>query len=256
MPTFFHEFFDALYTMPLGGVIIWTLLENFIIFGVCLVMGELIIRRYQKFPITPAPPPVTRTEILLALSCVLLNALVTVVGALLWRAGYITVRYETTLWGVVIDTLVLLLAMDLAMYIFHRVAHHPRLFSLVHSTHHRFENPRPLTLFVLNPFEVLGFGGLWLVVLMLYPASWLGIIIYLTLNIVFGLVGHVGVEPFPDRWLKLPLVRLISTSTFHAEHHLDREHNYGFYTVIWDRLFRTISQVYQEDFLRARGTKL
>jgi sterol desaturase/sphingolipid hydroxylase (fatty acid hydroxylase superfamily) len=138
--------------------------------------------------------------------------------------------------------------MDLAMYVFHRVAHHPLLYPIIHSTHHRFENPRPLTLFVLNPFETLGFGILWLILLVIYPASWLGIIIYLTLNIVFGLVGHLGVEPMPGQWVRLPLVKTISTSTFHAEHHLDKDHNYGFYTLIWDRLFGTLSPDYMNDF--------
>jgi sterol desaturase/sphingolipid hydroxylase (fatty acid hydroxylase superfamily) len=162
------------------------------------------------------------------------------------------VRFETTLLEIIADTIILFFAMDFAMYVFHRIAHHPRLYPIIHRTHHRFENPRPLTLFVLNPFETLGFGSLWLLLLVIYPAAWLSIIIYLTLNIVFGLVGHLGVEPMPDRWVDLPLIRTISTSTFHAEHHLDQEHNYGFYTLIWDRLFGTISPDYIDDFQSAQ----
>jgi len=137
------------------------------------------------------------------------------------------------------------------MYVFHRVAHHPMLYPLIHQTHHRYENPRPLTLFVLNPFEVLGFGVLWLIVIALYPSSWLGIILYLTVNIAFGLVGHLGVEPLPGLWLRVPVLRYVSTSTFHSEHHQDKEHNYGFYTLIWDRLFGTLSPEYLTDFQTA-----
>jgi Delta7-sterol 5-desaturase len=74
------------------------------------------------------------------------------------------------------------------------------------------------------------------------------------LNVLFGLVGHLGVEPFPKAWVRLPLIRLISTSTFHAEHHGDRHHNFGFYTLIWDRLFGTISPDYLRDFERAQGS--
>jgi sterol desaturase/sphingolipid hydroxylase (fatty acid hydroxylase superfamily) len=47
-------------------------------------------------------------------------------------------------------------------------------------------------------------------------------------------------------------INYVSTSTFHAEHHLDKDHNYGFYTLIWDRLFRTISPDYLSDFENAR----
>src|SRR4029453_6504341 len=99
------------------------------------------------------------------------------------------------------------------MYVFHRVAHLPILYPLIHDTHHRFENPRPLTLFVLNPFETLGFGVLWLIVITIYSSSFVAMISYLTLNVAFGLMGHLGVEPFPRRWLELPVIRYISTST-------------------------------------------
>jgi len=179
---------------------------------------------------------------------VLLNSLITWIGAVLWRAGVIQLRPAGDLFNVLLDFVVLFFAMDFAMYVFHRVAHLPILYPLIHDTHHRFENPRPLTLFVLNPFETLGFGALWLVVIAIYPSSFIGMILYLTLNVAFGLMGHLGVEPFPRRWLKLPVIGYISTSTFHAEHHQDRHHNYGFYTVIWDRLFGTLSPDYTDEF--------
>jgi Delta7-sterol 5-desaturase len=171
---------------------------------------------------------------------------------MLWRWGIIVVNFSMNPLRIVIDTFLLFIAMDLGMYVFHRMAHHPILYPILHRTHHRFENPRPLTLFVLNPFEVLGFGGLWLTALVIYHANWLSIIIYLTMNVVFGLVGHLGVEPMPGAWVKLPFINYISTSTFHAEHHMDDEHNFGFYTLIWDRLFGTLSPDYLDDFQNAR----
>ena len=62
--------------------------------------------------------------------------------------------------------------------------------------------------------------ALLIVVILLTQASQVGIVIYLVFNLVFGLVGHLGVEPAPAAWLRLPLIRYVSTSTFHAEHHL------------------------------------
>lgn len=252
MPDLFDQFFDALWQMPLAGVVAWSVLENVVILVVVLLMGEFLVRRYGDHRVTEAPEPLSMTEVWLAASCMLLNAVVTVAGVLLWQAGIIRVRFEVTVIQVLLDTFILFFAMDLAMYVFHRVAHFPLLFPLIHRTHHRFENPRPLTLFVLNPFETLGFGVLWLLLLVIYPAAWQSIIIYLTLNIVFGLVGHLGVEPMPNRWIRLPMSRYVSTSTFHAEHHFDKDHNYGFYTLIWDRLFRTLSPDYVSDFQAAR----
>jgi sterol desaturase/sphingolipid hydroxylase (fatty acid hydroxylase superfamily) len=186
---------------------------------------------------------------------VVINAGVLVVGAWLWRADLIHVRYDYAPLPVLVDTLILFFAMDVLMYFSHRIAHLPWLYPLLHRTHHQYENPRPLTLFVLNPFETLGFGVLWILLLMVYTSSWVGIMIYLTLNILFGLVGHLGVEPFPKAWVNLPLIRYISTSTFHAEHHDDRYHNFGFYTLIWDRLFGTISPEYLDDFRGAGSSQ-
>ena len=252
MPDLFISFFETLQQMSLIEVIIWATLENLIILLIVLVMGKFLVHRYQEHRVTQAPAPLTAIEIAFATSCVLLNIVVTVVGVLLWQGSIIHVRFDTNLLEIIGDSIILFFAMDFAMYVFHRIAHHPRLFPIVHLTHHRFENPRPLTLFVLNPFETLGFGSLWLLVLVIYPATWLSIVIYLTLNIVFGLVGHLGVEPMPDQWINLPLIGYISTSTFHAEHHVDQAHNFGFYTLIWDRLFGTISPDYIDDFQSAQ----
>jgi lathosterol oxidase len=245
-----------LYTMPLGEAALWVTVENVLIFLVTLVIGHIAVKVFKTHAITEPPPPITPLEIMLAISCVLLNSLVTWVGVILWRAGIVQLRPVGSLLNVVVDFLVLFFAMDFAMYVFHRVAHHPWLYPLIHDTHHRFENPRPLTLFVLNPFETLGFGALWLVVISIYPSSFVGMILYLTLNVAFGLMGHLGVEPFPNLWLKLPIIRYISTSTFHAEHHQDRHHNYGFYTVIWDRLFGTLSPDYGDDFQSAASAEV
>jgi sterol desaturase/sphingolipid hydroxylase (fatty acid hydroxylase superfamily) len=171
----------------------------------------------------------------------------------LWRWHIVRIRFDISSAAVAFDVLVLFLSMDFLMYVSHRLAHHPWVFDIIHATHHRYENPRPLTVFALNPAEVLGVGCLWRMVIALYPSSWLGIVIYLSLNVAFGLIGHLGVEPFPRLWLGTPLVRLISTSTFHAEHHNDKDHNYGFYTVIWDELFRTQAPTYSSHFRKATG---
>jgi lathosterol oxidase len=245
----------ALHDMPITWAFTAAFVGNFLSFAITLGIGHVLVILFKNHPITDPPPPISREEIYLVISCVVLNAVVAMVGIALWRAGVIRVRLETD-WGVIPDVLILFFGMDLAMYVFHRVAHLPWLYPIIHATHHRYENPRPLTLFVLNPGETLGFGGLLVVMLCIYSGSALGILIYLTLNLAFGLMGHLGVEPMPEQWPKLPLIGWISTSTFHAEHHQDKGHNYGFYTLIWDRLFGTISPEYIRDFETAAGDQL
>ncbi|HZN63134.1 MAG TPA: sterol desaturase family protein [Planctomycetota bacterium] len=109
----------------------------------------------------------------------------------------------------------------------------------MHATHHRYENPRPLSLFVMSPLETAAFGMLWLAVLRLYAPTWNGMALFMTVNLVSGVLGHVGVDPHPRIWSRVPGLKLVSTSVFHNRHHLERDRNLGFYTVIWDRLFGT-----------------
>ncbi|HWC30964.1 MAG TPA: sterol desaturase family protein [Dehalococcoidia bacterium] len=248
---------DSLYTQPLWQAAAWVTIFNVGMFVAALAAGEVLTRRFARNRVAPLPGGLTRTEIGLAVICVGLNAVVAIVGLVLWREGVIGVRpygvYSAA--TVLLDTLVLFVAMDFAMYLFHRAAHHPAVYSLAHRSHHVYESPRPLSLFVLNPIEVLGFGALWIVVITLYTASIEGILAYLAFNLAFGLVAHLGVEPAPGVWVRVPLLRYISTSTFHTEHHMDRFHNYGFYLLVWDRLFGTLSPDYLQDFSRATGAQ-
>ena len=242
-----NQFIFALHDIPLAWAVFAAVAGNVSIFVLALAVGHWLVKRYNLHRIVSVPDPISREEYFLAGLCVLMNGVVAIVGIVLWRAGVLQVRQDID-WRVLVDTVVLITGMDFLMYVFHRVAHLPILFPLVHRTHHRYENPRPLTLFVLNPLEVLGFGGLLIVLLWLYPSSVEGILIYLALNMIFGMIGHLGVEPFPRLWTRWSLTRLISTSTFHAEHHQDKGHNFGFYTLIWDRLFGTLSPDYVAEF--------
>jgi lathosterol oxidase len=222
-------FFRAL---TLWQASLWLLLLNTLQFALSLLAGEWAVRRFRAQQIGAPPGPIARDEIGLVIVCVLLNTSVGVAGWWLWRRGLIVVR-PSTFGRTIVDLAVLFAAMDFLMYASHRIAHVPWIFSLVHGTHHRYVNPRPLDLFALSPFEVLGFGGLWLFVMWIYPATWAAVLIYLSLNLIFGTLGHLGVEPFPR------MTRWLGSSTFHAGHHANREVNFGFYTSVWDRLFGT-----------------
>ena len=243
-------FTAALAAMPFWLAALCALGWNVGIFAACLLLGEWARRAFRRHRVSPPAPPLTGMEVALAVSTVLINTLITAAGMALWRWGWMRLLPNQP-WRVLLDSLVLFFAMDFGMYGLHRAAHHRLIYPLIHLTHHQYENPRPLTLFALNPLEVLGFGGLWLLVIVIYPAASLAMVIYLTLNVAFGLIGHLGVEPMPAAWLRLPGLRFISTSTFHAEHHGDKQHNFGFYTLIWDRLFGTLSPEYERDFSRA-----
>jgi lathosterol oxidase len=209
-------------------------LENLLVCFLAVRLGNLLDGRSGP-RLGPPAPAVTGLERRFALATVALNTFVTWVGWHLWKAGWIHIRSEG-IGASLLDAAALLLIMDAAMYVLHRVAHHPWIYRLVHGLHHRFDAPRPLTLFVMHPLEVLGFGSLWLAVIALRSPTWGGMAIYLGLNVLFGIVGHLGVEP-----VRLPpgMAGWLGTARFHGDHHRNPKGNFGFYTRIWDRLMGT-----------------
>lgn len=238
---------DNFRTMSCPQAAGWLLMENILLFFASIGLGHTLLVLFGKSRVVKPPPPLEWQEIAWAVSCVLLNTLVTLAGWWLWKSGWIIIRRDFG-WRTALDVGVLSLAMDLCMYVFHRIAHLRWIYPWVHATHHHYDKPRPVNLFVLNPMEVFGFGALWLAVISIYHSSWDGIVIYLALNLIFGTIGHLGVEPFPRKWVRIPLIRHISSSTFHARHHQDRDVNFGFYTDLWDRLFRSLYRRYETTF--------
>lgn len=243
---------EWLRTAPWTALLLVFLLENLAILALVVLLGGWLASRFGSRRVSPAPDPLSPTEVVVALANVLLNTVTTLVGLWLWRVGVIRFRSDAGLLALA-DVLVLLLGMDLLMYFLHRVAHTRALYSLLHRFHHRYEHPRPLTLFALSPLENLAFGALWLTFISVYDASWLGMSTYLCLNVLFGAVGHLGVEPLPDGWSRKPVLRHIAGASFHAQHHQGMEHNFGFYTLIWDRLLGTLRPDYERVYGRIPG---
>jgi lathosterol oxidase len=225
------------------------LLENLAILMMVVLIGHWLIKRFSSRRVALLPEALTFSELVVALINVLLNTAITLAGLWLWRSGIIYFRDDVGLFAW-LDVLVLLFLMDLLMYLLHRMAHIPLLYRLFHQFHHRYERVRPLTLFALNPLENLAFGALWLALVSIYDASWLGMSIYLMLNVYFGAIGHLGVEPFPLNWIKNPVLKNFAGGSFHAQHHQDANHNFGFYTLIWDRLLGTLRLDYEQNYGR------
>ncbi|MFD0764724.1 sterol desaturase family protein [Mucilaginibacter lutimaris] len=164
--------------------------------------------------------------------------MITFAGFKLWQTGALTFRFDIN-WIIVIDFAFLFIAMDLAMYVLHYCIHHSAIYNTIHKFHHYYSHPKPIDLFVLHPLETVSFGLLWLCIISVYAFNFYAVIIYLTANVVFGIAGHLGTEPLSDRARNSIWFKYLGSSTFHHNHHTDITYNYGFYTNIWDRLFKT-----------------
>ncbi len=226
------------------------LVANVLIFLSSVALCWCLGRVFHRHRLFDRWEPLRGVEVLAAVGAVILNASVSMLGWWLWTLDVFTVQ-PFSFTRLLMDCLLMVLFMDFGMYWLHRIAHHPFLFATVHRFHHRHEVTNPISLFVLHPVEVLGFGCLMIAFLVVYPISLGGLMAYLTLNILFGTLGHSGVEPFPNSFKTTPVLSLLGTSTFHAEHHEHPSHNFGFYTLVWDKLFNTLDPDYDERFGRA-----
>ena len=227
--------------------LIFFLVANLAIFigsvAICYWLGH----QFRAKRIFDRWQPMRSLEVGAAFGCVGLNGLVSMLGWWLWKSDYIVI-YSTQLRYSLLHCLAMTLFMDFGMYVFHRLAHQPLAYRLFHSFHHRHETTNPISLFVLHPAEVIGFGLLMIAYLLMFPISMAGLVGYLILNVLWGTLGHSGVEPLPARLATVPLLRLGGTSTFHAEHHEHPKYNFGFYTLLWDKLFGTLDPEYEKRF--------
>jgi sterol desaturase/sphingolipid hydroxylase (fatty acid hydroxylase superfamily) len=232
-----HSLLNPLLQLPEYALWIFFLAENILITILVLFIGRLLQQKFAPAPFTTYR--YTSREWFICGITNLLNTLVTYAGFWLWKNDYMVMDMSVSL-SIIPDFVILFLAMDLLMYIFHYIIHKTFLFKAMHGLHHLAVNPKPIDLFVLHPIETLCFGGLWLVLLLVYPFNIYAIVLYLSVNVIFGMLGHLGIEPLPERMRNNIVLKYLGTSTFHHQHHQDVHYNFGFYTTLWDRLFGTL----------------
>lgn len=214
---------------------IFSLIVNIFLYLFSIGLYVFIEKTCRKSQLQEKNHPVTGSDFYLSLLTILCNSFVMLLGAFLWKKGWIVPGQTESVIGITAEVAVLLLLMDFLMYFFHFTAHLPFIYKMLHGKHHEHVSTNFLSLFVLHPLETIGFGLMMLVILIGYDFSVISISIYLLLNLIWGTIGHLNREFFPvsfDRFF-------VGTTRFHNQHHLDESKNFGFYTSIWDRLFGT-----------------
>jgi lathosterol oxidase len=234
---------ELLETLHPGWFALLALVENILLVGVGAVLGHAALRLPGAHRLTPDPGPVSGLELALVASTTVLNTAITIAGWWLWKAGVIDVRTDLGLRALA-ELVVLVLVMDILMYAGHATVHLRVLFPWVHRLHHVFADARPITLFALHPLEAIGFGAMWLVVLAVHPFTVGALAAYTALNLIFGILGHLGVEPLPPSVRGGVIFKWVATPAMHVGHHAEPRYNLGFYTTVWDRLFGTLEPGY------------
>jgi len=122
----------------------------------------------------------------------------------------------------------------LHFYLQHRLLHTPRLYSTVHSWHHRNSNTGPWSGAAMHPLEHL----VWLssvCILLLVPSHPLHAIFLLQFHVISAATSHAGYEHLSlGRGMKLRL-----GDFFHQLHHRYCDCNYGTFETPWDQWLDT-----------------
>lgn len=206
------------------------LLENLALLILSILIGSFIDKKLAS---------VKETELKWVISTVFCNTLITLVGYKLYQYNIIKIDFDSTLFMVLFDIVILIILMDFFMFVFHYLAHKLTWFEPIHQLHHTHIETNVYSLFVLNPIETLGFGFIWLFVITIIPFNFFSILFYLILNLTFGIFGHVEKDIFPTFWNKNNFTKWVSSTKFHANHHKNQSHNFGFYFTLWDKIFKT-----------------
>ncbi|KGE14751.1 fatty acid hydroxylase [Sphingobacterium deserti] len=215
--------------------IVFSLLSNCALYLLSIGLYIFIDRSCPKKKIQQEDFPITQSDIYLSFLTVLLNTIVMLLAVYLWKMGWIVIREFTTVFASIAEIICIIIVMDFLMFVFHYFAHLPVVYQLLHHKHHEHSSTNYLSLFVLHPFETLGFGLLMITLFLSYDFSLISISVYLFINLIWGTIGHLNREFFPSWADHLYL----GTTKFHNKHHVNEGCNFGFYTTIWDRVFRT-----------------
>lgn len=135
---------------------------------------------------------------------------------------------------------------DAYFYWAHRLMHHPKLFRLVHLTHHKSNNPTPWTAYAFHPLEAVVESAIVPIFAFTIPIHPSAIIFYMLFQIAYNVYGHLGFEIYPANFHKHWFGKWVNTSVAHNMHHKYSVKNYGLWTTIWDRLFGTMHAQYDE----------
>ncbi len=225
--------------ITLISVILNTILLLFSVF-----LYQLLSRIFvqQKFRLEEYP--IYKKDIFLAGLVLICNAIIFVLGVFMWREHWITLQLNASILEIILKSFLLLISMDFLMYFFHRKVHSKPLFSMVHKRHHNHDATNAISLFVLNPLEALGFGGLILMMLCIINFPPESVAIYLFVNLLWGTIGHLNMELLPKKYLDKFFIKSLGMAEFHNLHHQHINSNFGFYTLIWDQLFGTLDTNY------------
>jgi len=171
---------------------------------------------------------ITTVDIKTTIMVLIINILISFPGYFLFRENYISFSENYFIR----DIILLIIFFDFVMYCLHYLSHKVRFLKHLHNNHHTHKHFNELSLYKMSPFESLFFGILLTVSAFLFSFNFYSFIIFILFNWFYGVITHLNTNSNHK-----PI--LFGNTFFHKTHHITPNYNYGFYTIIWDRIFKT-----------------
>lgn len=143
---------------------------------------------------------------------------------------------------------------DIWFYAEHRLVHWKPLF-FIHREHHLSPVPTPWTNERFSFTEVMMIQSYLFVVPFVLPIPAVVLVAHRFYDQVKGMIGHGGYEYFEGAWARWPSP--FTCVTHHDAHHEKFSVNYGSFLTVWDRMFGTLEQGYDQkvDEITARYSR-
>lgn len=130
------------------------------------------------------------------------------------------------------DFILLFLSIDILMFLLHISSHFVYPFKKMHQKHHSHQNFNAFSLYVMHPFEAVAFGLLLTIIPFLITLNIYSFLLFIFLNWFLGVVAHLNTDSKKDSLF-------FGNNVFHQNHHKYGNYNFGFYTIVWDKIFGT-----------------
>ena len=128
--------------------------------------------------------------------------------------------------------------------------HHPKLYRMIHLTHHKSVNPSPWTSYSFHFFEAITEALIAPIIMLLIPMHPIALIMFGMSSLFINVYGHLGFEISPRWFRKSIFFEFVNTSVHHNLHHEKFHGNYGLYFRIWDRIMGTEHPDYVKEYDR------
>ena len=206
-------------------VVFWGVL---LIANVGMFLGTVLISYVWSSVYNHKKLPIEKKDIWLSIIITIVNIVIAIPGYLLFVNSKITFTNSNFFGSFVL----LFVIVDLAMYLFHYASHYFWPFVLIHEKHHQHHSFNEISLYVMHPLEAFLFGSILTIIPFFIALNFYSFIFFLLFNWWIGVVSHLNTSSNKK-------AKIFGTNIFHRDHHQTSMYNFGFYTVIWDKIFGT-----------------